>query len=173
MYEEFKIGLNQSTLELNSIKKLSEFHSFYFVPVDTYPPLSTNIRNQIEEIKISLKKDEKFTKVWRKNEEHTHLLGFEYLNSDENNKQFDKILKRINYIIPRLGTSEYSITFKKWLNFHDKRENTMLENINSYVEKNEFENAVFLCGSAHRKSITNRINEKKNTRLKWNFQLPE
>lgn len=173
MYEEFKIGLNQSTLELNSIKKLCEFHSFYFVPVDTYPPLSANIRNQIEEIKKLLKKDKIFTNVWSKNEEHTNLLGFEYLNSDENNKLFDKILKRIIYIVPRLGNSKYKITCKKWLNFHDNRENTMLENINSYIENNEFENAVFLCGSAHRKSFTNKIKEKKNTHIKWNFKLPK
>ena len=56
MYQEFKIGLNQSSLELNAIKKLCEFHSFYFIPVDTYPPLSANIRSQIEEIKKIIEK---------------------------------------------------------------------------------------------------------------------
>ncbi|PXX23722.1 hypothetical protein [Arenibacter sp. ARW7G5Y1] len=173
MYEEFKIGLNQSSLELNAIKKLCEFHSFYFLPVDTDPPLSSNIRNQFEEIKTSLKKDEIFTTIWSKKEEHTKLFGFKYLNSDDNNKLFDKILKRINYVIPRLSNSEYKITYKKWLHFHDSRENTMLENINSFVENNELENAVFLCGSAHRKSITNKIKEKKNTRLNWNFEFPK
>ena len=53
------------------------------------------------------------------------------------------------------------------------RENEMLENINSYVENNEFENAVFLCGSAHRKGIFNKIKVKKNIQLKWNFELPK
>ncbi|MCK0137226.1 hypothetical protein [Arenibacter sp. S6351L] len=173
MYQEFKIGLNQSSLELNAIMKLCEFHSFYLVPVDTYPPLSANIRSQIEEIKKSLKKDEIFTNAWNKHEEHTSLLGFKYLNSDENNKLLDKIFKRINYLIPRLGNLDNKIAYKKWLNFHDSRENTMLENINSYIENNEFENAVLLCGSAHRKSITNKINENKNTLLKWNFELPK
>lgn len=172
MYEEFKIGLNQSTLELNAIMKLCEFHSFYLVPVDTYPPLSANIRVQIEEIKTSLKKDEIFTNAWSKNEEHTRLLGFKYLNSDENNKLFDKIFKRINYIIPRLGNLDIKIAYKKWLNFHNCRENTMLENINSYVENNELESAVFLCGSAHRKSLLNKIKQKKNIQLRWNFELP-
>jgi len=173
MYEEFKRGLNQSNLELNSIKKLCEFHSFYFFPVDSYPPLSANIRNQIEEIKKLLKRDEIFTNVWSENKENTDLLGFKYLNSDENNKLFDKIFKRINYIVPRLGNSEYKSTYKKWLNFHDNRENTMLENINSYVKNNEVENSVFLCGSAHRKAILNKIKENNNIRLNWNFELPK
>jgi hypothetical protein len=49
----------------------------------------------------------------------------------------------------------------------------MLENIDSYKENNDFSKAVFLCGSAHRKSLMNKINEKKNNQIKWNFELSE
>ncbi|WP_282163226.1 hypothetical protein [Ulvibacterium marinum] len=97
----------------------------------------------------------------KKNNENTHLIGFEYLNSDESIQIFDEMSKREKDVINQLDNLKYKNVYKKWLNLIEHRENEMLENINSYVENNEFENAVFLCGSAHRKAIFNKIEIKK------------
>ncbi|AXT20998.1 hypothetical protein D7030_00125 [Flavobacteriaceae bacterium AU392] len=171
MFESFKKGLIQSSLELNSINMLSKNHSFSFVAIDSYPAPNMNFRNQVNEMFDSIGKDEKHTNAWRKNNENTHKFGFEYLNSNENIMLFDELAKREKVMITQLGNSEYKNIYKKWLDFHDNRENEMLENINSYIERNKFEKAVFLCGSAHRKSFIYKI-EQMNFNLNWIFQLP-
>lgn len=173
LFESFKKGLIHSSLEFNSIEKLSRQHSFSFVAIDSYPALSLNFRKQINELFDLINKDNKLSNAWRTNNKNTHLFGFEYLNSDESIQLFDEKSEREKNVITQLDDLEYKNVYKKWLNLLDKRENEMLENINSYVENNEFENAVFLCGSAHRKAIINKIKVKKNIQLKWNLELPK
>lgn len=173
MFESFKEGLIHTSLELNSIEKLSKYHSFSFVAIDSYPAPDLNFRNQINELFDIIDKDKKFSNAWRKNNENTHLFGFEYLNSDESIQLFDEMAKRGKIITTQLDNLEYKNVYEKWLSFQDNRENEMVKNINSYAKNNEFENAVFLCGSAHRKTISNKIKEKKNIQLKWNFELPK
>src|SRR5690606_5222374 len=64
MLESFKKGLIQSSLELNSLKKLSRYHSFSIVAIDSYPRPSTDFRDQVIEIFELMKKDEKHTNAW-------------------------------------------------------------------------------------------------------------
>lgn len=173
MFESFRKGLIQSSLELNSIEKLSKHHTFSFVAIDSYPTPDLNFRYQINKLFEIIDKDKEYSYAWRKNNENTHLFGFEYLNSDESIQLFDVMSKREKITLTRLANYDYEKVYKKWLNFHDSRENEMLENINSYVENNDFKNAVFLCGAAHRKSISNKVKEHKNIQLIWNFELPK
>ena len=52
----------------------------------------------------------------------------------------------------------------------DAYENSMMQNIYSYCRINEFDKAVFLCGSAHRLSIIEKIrnfNSKEKMDIKW------
>lgn len=52
----------------------------------------------------------------------------------------------------------------------DTYENTMIRNIYSYCRVNRFEKAVFMCGSAHRQSIIEKIrrfNSKEKMDVKW------
>jgi hypothetical protein len=173
LFESFKKGLIQSSLEFNSIEKLSRYHSFSFVAIDSFPAPSSIFRKQVKELFDIINQDEKFSNAWKKNNENTHLFGFEYLNSEENIQVFDEISEREKIVITQLDNLEYKNVYKRWLNVLDNRENEMLENINSYVENNDFENAVFLCGSAHRKAIFNKIKVNKNFQLKWNLELPK
>ena len=173
MFESFKKGLIHSSLELNSIEKLSKYHSFSFVAIDSYPAPDSNFRNQINKLFDLIDKDKIYSNAWAKNNENTHLYGFEYLNSYESIQLFDEMAKRETIVTAQLDNLEYNNLYQKWLNFHDNRENEMLENINSYTENNQFENAVFLCGSAHRKAFSYKIKKKKNIRLNWNFELPK
>jgi hypothetical protein len=173
LFESFKKGLIQSSLEFNSIEKLSRHHSFSFVAIDSFPAPSSIFRKQVKELFDIINQDEKFSNAWKKNNKNTHLFGFEYLNSDENIQVFDEISEREKIVITQLDNLEYKNVYKSWLNVLDNRENEMLENINSYVENNDFENAVFLYGSAHRKAIFNKIKMNKNIQLKWNLELPK
>lgn len=172
MFESFRKGIIQSSLEFNSIEKLSRYHSFSFVAVDSFPAPSIDFRKQVQILFHMIDQDEKYSNAWRKNNEKTHLVGFEYLNSDESIQIFNEMNERERYVINQMDNLEYKKVYGSWLNIIDKRENEMLENINSYVEVNEFKNAVFLCGAAHRKAFFNKFQVKKNVRIKWNFELP-
>jgi hypothetical protein len=172
MFESFKNGLIHSSLEFNSIEELSRHHSFSFVPVESFPSPSLDYRKQEKELFDIINRDEKFLIAYKENDERTHLYGFKYLNSGESIQLFDEMSEREKAVIAQLENPEYEKVYKKRLNLLDNRENIMLENINLYVESNEFENAVFLCGSAHRKAIINKIQTSKNDQLKWSFELP-
>ena len=173
LFEDFKKGLIHSSLEFNAIEKLSRYHSFSFVAIDSFPAPSLIFRKQAEELFHIINQDEKFSKAWKKNNENTHLYGFEYLNSDESIQVFDEMSEREKNVISQLENLEYKNVYKNWLSVIDNRENEMLENINSYVKNNEFETAVFLFGAAHRQAIFNKIKVNKNIQLKWNLVLPK
>ena len=173
LFEDFKKGLIHSSLEFNAIEKLSKYHSFSFVAIDTFPAPSLIFRKQVEELFDIINQDEKFSNAWRKNNENTHLFGFEYLNSDESIQVFDEMSKREKNVISQLENLEYKNVYKNWLSVIDNRENEMLENINSFVKKNELQTDVFLVGAAHRKAIFNKIKVNKNIQLKWNLELPK
>lgn len=77
--------------------------------------------------------------------------GFKFLNSEnciqlhENMRKFEnKILN--NY---ELGLNAHTAI--------DIYENEMLSNIYQYCKNNHFNDAIFICGSAHRKSIMKRL----------------
>ena len=173
MFESFRKGLISSSLEFNSIEKLSRHHSFSFVAIDSFPAPSLIFRKQVKDLFDIIDQDEKFSNAWKKNNENTHLFGFEYLNSDDSIQVFDEMSEREKNVITQLENLKYKNVYKNWLNVLDNRENEMLENINSYVENNEFDNAVFLCGSAHRKAIINKVKVNKNILIKWNLELPK
>jgi len=173
LFDSFKKGLIQSSLEFNAIEKLSKYHAFTFVAIDTYPTPNIDFRDQVNQMFDLIGKDKEHTNAWQKNNTNTHRYGFEYLNSEESIEIFNKMSEREKYFITQSTNLEYKKIYTKWLSIHDNRENEMLENINSYVENNEIEKAVFLCGSAHRKSILNKIKEKNNIQLRWIFELPK
>lgn len=48
----------------------------------------------------------------------------------------------------------------------------MINNIYSFCEKNHFNNAIFMCGSAHRKSIIEKINNMSSeltSNINWHI----
>jgi predicted ferric reductase len=60
-------------------------------------------------------------------------------------------------------------------NFHqkvndsiDEYENSMLRNIYSFYNEKSFQKAIFMCGAAHRKSISEKI-KKSEIKLNWSF----
>lgn len=173
MYESFKKGLNTTSLELNAVEKLNEYHSFSFEPVDNETKLDSNQRFLFTSLIKKIEKDKYLKNVWKKNEENTFKYGFEYLNSNDNIEQFNRILKRLIYSILQLNVSEYKNILKKWLDHHDEREKNMLENINSYIKNNEIKSAILYCGSGHRKSLIDKIKENNDSRLNWIFELPK
>jgi hypothetical protein len=60
-----------------------------------------------------------------------------------------------------------------WIRINDFREGEMLANIYGYSEINDFDNAIFLVGTEHRRPIIDMINKKEiqePSSIKWNFR---
>jgi hypothetical protein len=52
----------------------------------------------------------------------------------------------------------------------DEYENSILRNIYLFCKEKSFKNAIFMCGAAHRKTISQKIVEykaKENLKLNW------
>ncbi len=90
--------------------------------------------------------------------------GFEYLNSVDSML----LLEEMRMLERRLlNDSELINTADEDI---DTYENTMLRNIYSYCKSREFNTAIFMCGSGHRKSIIEKIEKYKaqeETNINW------
>lgn len=168
--------LIQPSLEIKSINSFSKHHSFSFVAVDSHPLPNVEFKNQVIKMFDSIEQNKEYLAISKKHKDNTQRLGFKYLNSKECIKVFTKMKRMENNAINEMRNQEYKNAYQSWLSINEKREDEMIENICSYIGKNEFKTAVFLCGSAHRKSIIEKIEKKNseiNIRKTWSFKLPE
>ena len=155
--------------EVKCVKKYKQNHKIKNFPVDIdeSPNLSENEKNLFT---IFFNDD-----VYKKLEHKRDLLieeeGFNYLNSDI----FLDFLEEKEITEKKIMESEihkdillhtYKIFYKK----QDYRENAWLEKIYNYSKENQYNQAVFLFGAAHRKSIMQKIKEyEKMSEIKLNW----
>lgn len=156
-----RFGVYKERLELKTIQKYSQNHSFEYVPV----------------LDIGLSDDfESMIKIVSKNKDYQKLLdeyrllamdgGFRFLNSEKSIVLQEELRKLKNRIVGD------EILLQKVNANIDAYENSMLRNIYSFCKENSFDTAVFMCGVAHRKSIIEKIEEyekKETTHLNWIF----
>jgi pheromone shutdown protein TraB len=174
LFDKFYNGkqISDEPTEVKCIKKYLQNHNIKHIPVDidVSPNLSTS------EISYMFNTFRKYD-VYKKLEHEQHLLtaeeGFAYLNSKKCSELFDK-KKIIEKNLMEFGFNK-NILFRIHKLFYeeqDNRENAMLQNIYNYSEENQYNQAVFLIGSAHRNSIMQKITEyesKEKLKLNWTF----
>jgi hypothetical protein len=100
-------------------------------------------------------------------------MVFAYLNSKKCSELFDKKkITETNLMEFEINKNLLFNIYKLFHEEHDNRENEMLQNIYNYSKENQYDQAVFLIGSAHRKSIVQKAleYEKINSpKLNWTF----
>ncbi len=154
-------GIYHTKLEIKALQHYSQIASFDYVPV-----LDDGLTDAFHN---------KFSLVC-KNHEYQILIdnynslasynGFRFLNSKESRNLQDEMRKFENHYF---NGSEIEIEFNKSIEIY---ENAMIANIYSYCKKNHFNNAIFLCGVAHRKSIIEKIEKfqsNEEIKLNWKF----
>ena len=158
-FSEF--GVYHNKLEIKALQLYSQITSFEYVPV-LEVGLSDTFQNKyslvyiIDEFKILV---DNYNSLSSKK-------GFKFLNSNESIILQDE-MRRFESLY--LNGSEIEMEFNKSIDLY---ENTMIKNIYSYSKNNHFNNAIFLCGVAHRKSIIEKIENlqtKKEIKLNWKF----
>lgn len=159
-------------LEVNCIRKYLQNHNILNIPVDivTDPETSESFGMMLYEF---YKHDDIYKKLVDECELSIEYLGFEFLNSKDYLNKVEKIKLREKQLI------DSNVYFKdELLNIYDlfskeiidDRENEMLLNIYNFSKENVYNQAVFLIGARHTKSIMERILKYEMTsdlQLNW------
>ncbi|MBK7132259.1 MAG: hypothetical protein IPH69_05355 [Bacteroidales bacterium] len=175
LYDRFYNGnqLSDESLEIKCIKKYLLNHNIKHVPVDidVSPNLST------KDIEYMFNTFKKYDDVYKKLDNEQNLLteqdGFDYLNSNKCSELFEKKKTTENYLI------EFGINKNLLLHINKlSHKNMITVRIRCFrifitiAKKNQYNQAVLLIGSAHRKSIMQKIFEhktKEKLNLNWTF----
>lgn len=173
------ILLNRDTpivpLEVKCIKKYKQNHNVKILPVDidVNPKLSKH-QDEIRFMFSTFFKNEYYRKLDNEKEVLITQEGYCYLNSNK----FLDFLEKKEIVEKNIMDSE--IQKDRLLNVyklfhteqHDNRENAMLHNIYNFSKENQYNQAVFLIGAQHKKSIMQKIAEyEKLTEIKLNWTM--
>lgn len=160
-----------NSLEVKSIKKYLRNHDVKHIPID----LKTNFNyKEWDYMFDTFKKYNVYKQILK---EHCILRdndGFAYLNSEKCTELFDKMKATERQLIEFSGLNKNELLriYNSFNKEHDNRENAMLLNIYNYSKENQFNQAVFLIGYAHRKSMIEKITAyepSENFKIHWTF----
>jgi hypothetical protein len=162
-------------IEVQCLKNYKKNHKIKILPIDI--DVTSKLSKYQDEILFMFQtffKYEDYIKLDNEKETLIAQEGFQYLNSDI----FLDFLQRKEVLEKNIIESEidkYRLLDIYKL-FHaeqfDNRENEMLQNIYNYSKENQYNQAVFLLGCAHRKSIIEKIIEcEKLSEIKLNWTI--
>lgn len=159
-------------LEVKCIKKYLQNHCIEHIPVDD---IADPNRHPLE--RLMFEKFERDTEYKKLKYEHNLLKmqkGFDYLNSHKCMDMVEKwivVEKRIVGFFKKHNNT-FLNTYKLFYEDVNNRENAMLQNIYNYSRSNRYNQAVFLIGAGHRKSIMQKIAEyEKLSEIKLNWKM--
>jgi hypothetical protein len=157
---------NECSVETTAIMNYLEKNSIVHIPVDTY-----NITDFPTAMyrKISAASEE-YDDLFKKNILLSCEQGFPYLNSIECCDLLEKMHFIEENVIKKSNDKILFEEYRSWQLITDNRDNEMLYNIYDYSKEHCFNNAVFIIGAEHRKSIIDKIKEyniKENVKINW------
>jgi hypothetical protein len=95
--------------------------------------------------------------------------GFNGLNSIQFNELTRMIKAQEEAFYQSTDNEKYKKTFKEWIKYNDDREYEMIKNIYNYSKENKYIKAIFLIGADHLESITKKIQEYQEERVRINW----
>ena len=155
--------------EIKCIKKYVQNHNIKHIPVDIdIRYISDNEQNWMFD---TFEKYDDYNKIDNEQSLLAAQYGFSFINSDKClglSEQKNIVMKNIIGI--DINKNELSRVHQLFNKQDDTRENAMLQNIYNYSKENQYNQAVFLLGSGHRKSIIPKIAEYEkpsDVNLNW------
>lgn len=159
--------LGRKTTESTAIKMYSKQNSVKHIPV-----VGTEISDLVVAKNEVNKRHSGCVRLMGRLQFLSYHYGFDYLNSEYVHQLFD-VLARLEEDIRTFSKDEMiNNLYKKAYENIDTYENDIIENIYNYSAVNKYDKALMLIGSAHRKSIMEKIkryNEKQDLKLNWTF----
>lgn len=176
-FDNFYTTKQKSTLESETIIEYKKKHSVTQVLVDSnnipsnefftkYEQLIRSVEGRIDENGFT------FRQLTDQHKSYTELYGFNYLNNKSCSIINTALYNTIEATLEVLQNEDLNTIFNNWKNTNSERENYMLNCIYDYCQTNNFSQAIFLIGSAHRQSIINKISDfqqSKPIKLNWQF----
>lgn len=164
-------------LEVKSIKKYHQNYDVKIVPVDI--DIRERMSKYQQEILFMFStffKNEDYKMLDAESDAIVAQEGFQFLNSSK----FLEIVEKKQLMEKKIIESEIEKDrlLKMYIIFHaeqyDNRENAMLQNIYNYSKENQYNQAVFLIGAGHKRSIVQKIKEyQRFSEIKLNWTLYE
>ncbi len=174
-FEKYYITKSHKNLESDVINKYLGIYNVKIFPVDIdVSQKSSKYQDEIFFMFLTFFNYEDYKKLDNEKETLIAKEGFHYLNSDN----FLDFLEKKEVMEKNIMESE--IQKNRLLDiyklFHaeqyDNRENAMLQNIYNYSKGSQYNQAVFLIGAEHRKSIIKKIREYgKLSEIKLNWTM--
>ncbi len=160
-----------NSLEIRCIKKYLRNNNIMHIPVDI------GLNQAFVEWDYMFGTFKKYAEYRNIDKRHCAVRakdGFHYLNSERCMELLDEIKTIERQIIEFSGLNKHELfrVYDLFHKEHDNRESAMLMNIYKYSKENPYNQAVFLLGYAHRKSMKQKIKEyetKANLNLNWSF----
>lgn len=154
-------GVYHEKLEIQAIQKYNHRRAFEYIPV-----LNNELLDDFDKKYDFMCENIEFQKMIDLYNFHIEHYGFKFLNSKQCIELHEKMRSFENQI---LKGSDLSYRADEAIDIY---ENEMLGNIYKYCENNQFNKAIFMCGSGHRKAIIEKTsNQTLNDRfnVKWDI----
>jgi hypothetical protein len=156
-----QFGVYHERLEIKAIQTFSQTHTFEYVPV-----LDIGLSDEFEKKITIVSENKKYQSLLDDYISLETNAGFEFLNSEKSIVLQKEMRDLENCLI------DNAIFHQKVNESLDQYENSMLHNIYLFCKEKSFKKAVFMCGAAHRQTISQKIAEyeaKENLKLNWTF----
>jgi len=159
-------------LESKSVKRYLQNHDIRHIPVDIGTNLNFYDKN-VNYMCASFQKYAAYKKLEDEQKEMITTKGFAFLNSNECIELLEEKIKLENSLIQFSPDKNQLLRIHKFLYEEtNTRDHAMLQNIYNYSKQHIYDKAIFTLGSAHRKSIIQKIQEyqsKEKFKLNWTF----
>ena len=170
IYNDKLIDLTSEVVtEIKCVKKYLQNYHIKHIPVDTdIRFISDNEHNWMFDI---FEKYADYNKINNDLRLLTEQFGFSFINSNECldlSEQLNIVKEDIMNV--DINKNELNRVHQLFNKQDDTRENAMLQNIYDFSKKIQYNQAVFLIGSAHKKALMQKINRYEKLpeiKLKW------
>ena len=172
LFSTFYKESGNSTLETSAIKNYLTKKPIPHIPVDLNGDelVDKKLKNKISRMLEIFRNDFEYRNLLYIHNAQTSRLGFPYLNSNECMEFFERSVFIEKILLRKMNNPELTKTYEVWSDINERRENSMIKNIYKYGNENKPKKALFLIGSAHRKSIINKAKKiERKSELKFNW----
>ncbi len=157
-------------LEIMCIKNYKQQYGIKNIPVDI--EVASTLSNSVNRMLALFGNYDILKEIEIEQKKKIKLGGFDFLNSLEYSELVKKQRNIEENIVVEQNDKQLKRIYKSFYEDQDLRESYMLENIYTYSNENNYENAVFLIGAAHRSSIVSKIlayQLNENVQLNWSY----
>jgi len=157
-------------LEIKCIRNYKQQHNIKNIPVDI--EVKSTFSNEIKVVFALFEKYDTYNEIEIELKKKIEQEEFEFLNSDEYSDLVEKQRSIEQKILEEINNDQLNRIYKTFFEDQDYRENFILNTIYAYSKENNYDQAVFLIGSGHRRSIIQKVAEyqlNETKKLNWSF----